>query len=677
MEALGADDPRQVGPFRILGRLGRGSVGEVFLGRSPGGRPVAVKVVLPGPAGDATFRRRFRAEVDAARRVQGLHTAPVVDADLDAARPWLATAYVPGPSLREAVSAHGPLPAGTVAALCAGLAEGLSAVHRAGLVHGDVKPGNVLLASGGPHIVDFGIARAIEDAGTLASVRIGDPGFTAPEQIRGEEPGPAADVFSLGCVLAYAATGRHPFGVGTPTEVVHRMAHGEPDLAGVPEPLAGTIRACLAKDPAGRPAPAALLQAAPAPVPWLPPAVAAMAEQRERPLAAGGGTRLWRRRGLLAAVGAAAVVAVAAATAVVLSSGSGDDPAAAAAGGAKNGARLDPVASIETGTAESLRDVAYSPDGAYLVGVFRERGLVVWDANTRAQVTTLSAGEGVLPKSVAVSGNGLVAMGYMVPMQMTSHGLETGRGGAKVWDLRSGRTVADLTFKSSDRTDLFVMEGLAFSPDGRYLAGSGSGRGEGFGKVPLWDVKAGKLLKTFVLDGPNAGTTAAVQSVAFSPDGKTLAAGYGDGDLGGGVALFDVASRSPAGTLPLDKADAFGVGGLGFTPDGGTLTGSFGGVGVWDVAARKAGPALAGAESGFQSMALSPDGTTLAAGRGAREGGGGVTLWDMSSKKRLLSVDMGRGGVGGVAFAKDGATLATATDDARLKDVIKIWKLHR
>ncbi|NDU72844.1 protein kinase [Actinomadura sp. DSM 109109] len=676
MEPLAANDPRQVGPFQILGRLGRGTVGEVFLGRSPGGRPVAVKVVLPGPAGDATFRRRFRAEVDAARRVQGLHTAPVVDAGLDEPRPWLATAYVPGPSLEEAVSAHGPLPAMTVDALRAGLAEGLSAVHRAGLVHGDVKPGNVLLASAGPHIVDFGIARAIEESGTFTSVRMGDPGFSAPEQIRGAEPGPAADVFSLGCVLAYAATGRHPFGQGTAAEVVHRMAHGEPDLAGVPEPLAGTIRACLAKDPSHRPAPADLLRPAPAPAPWLPPAVAAMAGQRERPLAAGGGPRLSRRRALLAAAAAATVVVVAAATAVVLSSGSDDGPAAAVGGGTKNGARLDPVATIETGTAESLRDVAYSPDGAYLAGVFKE-GLRVWDAKTRSQVTTLAVDKGSLPKSVALSGNGLIAMGYTVPMQMTSSGLETGHGGAKVWDLRSGRTVAELTFKSSERTDLFIMDGLAFSPDGRYLAGTGSGGGEGAGKAALWDVEAGKLLHTFVMGDSQAGRTAAAHSVAFSPDGKTLAAGYGDGNLGGGVALFDVASRSPGGTLPAGKADAFGVGGLGFTPDGATLTGAFGGVGVWDVAAKKTTATLADADSGFQSMALSPDGTTLAAGRGARVGGGGVTLWDVPSRRKLLSVSMGRNGVGGVAIARDGRTLATATDDARMRDVIKIWTLRR
>ncbi|WP_344438509.1 hypothetical protein, partial [Actinomadura bangladeshensis] len=391
---------------------------------------------------------------------------------------------------------------------------------------------------------------------------------------------------------------------------------------------------------------------------------------------AGGGARPWRRRGLLAEAGATAVVAGAAVTAVVLTSGSGDGPAAAAGGGPKSAARLDPVASIETGTAESLRDVVYSPDGAYLVGVFRE-DLRVWDAKTHAPVTTLSAGKGVLPKSVAVSRDGLVAMGYMVPMQMTSDGLETGRGGAKVWDLRSGRTVADVTFKSSERTDLFVMDGLAFSPDGRYLAGSGSGKGEGAGKVPLWDVRTEKLLHTFVVDASGAGSTAAVHSVAFGPDGKTLAAGYGDGNLGGGVALFDVASRSPAGTLPLDKADAFGVSGLGFTPDGGTLTGSFGGVGVWDVAAKKTTASLAGYDSGFQSMALSPDGRTLAAGRGAREGGGAVTVWDVPSGRRLLSVSMGRSGVGGVAFAPDGRTIATATDDAQLNDVVKIWKLAR
>jgi hypothetical protein len=654
-------------------------MGDVFLGRSPGGRPVAVKVVLPGPAGDDAFRRRFRAEVDAARRVQGLYTAPVVDAGLDEARPWLATAYVPGPTLEEAVTAHGPLPVGTLHTLCAGLAEGLSAVHRAGLVHRDLKPGNILLAAGGPHIVDFGIARAIEDAGTLASVRIGDPGFTAPEQIRGGEPVPASDMFSLGCVLAYAATGRHPFGTGAPDEVVHRMAHGEPDLAGVPEPLAGTIRTCLAKDPADRPAPAALLRQAPPPggaASWLPPAVAAMAAQREHVPTAGGRPRPWRRRGLLAAVGAATAVAVAAVAAVVLTSGSGGGPAAAAPADGKGTARLDLVGSIETGTVESLRDITFSPDGARVVGLF-EDGLKVWDAASREPVTTLNPGSDVRPKSVAAGGDGLVAVGYMMPMRMTSEGLQTGLGGAKVWELRSGRTVADITFKAAERTDLFIMDGLALSPDGRYLAGSGSANGDGIGTVPLWDVETGKLLHTFVIDKPPAGRTAAVHSVAFSPDGRTLAAGYGDGDLGGGVALFDVASRSPAATVPLEKADAFGVGGLGFTPDGATLAGSFGGVGLWDAANRKAGPILAEGGSGFQSMDLSPDGRTLAAGRGAREAGGGVTLWDTASRARLVSAEMGRSGVAGVAFGPDGRTLATATDDAELNDVIKIWKLSR
>ncbi|MFB4266875.1 DUF4328 domain-containing protein [Nonomuraea sp. GTA35] len=247
-------DPTQLGPYRLHARLGEGGMGQVFLGRSPGGRLVAVKVVRPQLADDAHFRRRFAAEVDAARKVGGFYTAQVVDADTDATPPWLASAYIPGPSLHQAVHDHGPLPPDSVAVLGAGLAEGLAAVHACEVVHRDLKPANVVLAEDGPRLIDFGIARALDATShTQTSAVLGTAAYMSPEQAAGQRVGPASDVFSLGCVLAFAATGRSPFGEGPVHAVVFRVVHAEPDLSGLPAPLAGLVAACLAKDPAARP----------------------------------------------------------------------------------------------------------------------------------------------------------------------------------------------------------------------------------------------------------------------------------------------------------------------------------------------------------------------------------------------------------------------------------------
>ena len=253
-------DPSQVGPYRILGRLGAGGMGRVYLGRSSGGRDVAVKVVHAELAQDPHFRRRFATEVATARRVGGFYTAQVVDADVDADPPWLATAYVPGPSLHTLVREHGPLSADSVAVLGAGLAEGLAAVHACRIVHRDLKPGNVLLAVDGPRLIDFGIARALDATShTRTSTMLGTAAFMSPEQITGAEVGPASDVFSLGCVLVFAATGRGPFGEGPAHAITHRIVHDGPDLSGLTDPLKDLVAACLAKEPADRPAPEHIL----------------------------------------------------------------------------------------------------------------------------------------------------------------------------------------------------------------------------------------------------------------------------------------------------------------------------------------------------------------------------------------------------------------------------------
>jgi outer membrane protein assembly factor BamB/serine/threonine protein kinase len=260
-DVLEPEDPRQVGRYRIVARIGAGGMGQVFLGRSPGGRPVAVKVVRPELARDGDFRRRFAREVTAARRVNGAYTAGVVDADPDGSPAWLATLYVSGVSLADAVAVHGPWPAASVLALGAGLAEALEAIHAAGVVHRDLKPSNVLLASDGPRVIDFGISTASEaSALTHTGMTIGTPGFMSPEQLTGKPIGPASDVFALGAVLAYTAAGVGPFGTGTPHALHFRAVYEQPDLDALPSGLRDIVAACLAKEPEQRPTVAELLR---------------------------------------------------------------------------------------------------------------------------------------------------------------------------------------------------------------------------------------------------------------------------------------------------------------------------------------------------------------------------------------------------------------------------------
>ena len=293
MDGLRPGDPEKVGGYRLLGRLGAGGMGQVFLGDSPSGRKVAVKLIHPDHADAAQFRERFAREIEAAKKVGGFHTAPVVDADPDADPPWMVTAYIDGPSLGEAVARGGSLSLPRLRALGAGLAEGLAAIHACGLVHRDLKPGNVILAGDGPRIIDFGIVRALgEVTMTTAGAVVGTATYMSPEQVRGHPVGPASDVFALGSTLAFAATGRPPFGTEPIGAVVFRIAAESPDLTGVPEEgrFRDLVAACLAKEPAARPSVAAILTAltesvpvapgpgAPAPVrvvPHLPPPVPA------------------------------------------------------------------------------------------------------------------------------------------------------------------------------------------------------------------------------------------------------------------------------------------------------------------------------------------------------------------------------------------------------------------
>ncbi|ONK12284.1 serine/threonine-protein kinase [Streptomyces sp. MP131-18] len=349
--------PQRLGEYVLERRLGSGGMGVVHLARTVTGRRVAIKVIRPEYAEHPGFRARFRREVAAARRVSGAFTAPVVDADPEDDPPWLATLYVPGGSLADRLDAAGPLPVAEAARVGAQLAEALRDIHRSGLVHRDLKPGNVLLAEDGVRVIDFGISRAMSHSHRLteAGEVLGSPPFMAPEQLTGADVTEAADVFALGAVVAYAATGHSPFEPGTepggdPLAVAYRVVHEEPDLGDVPEPLRGLVARCLAKDPARRPEVPSLLRMAsfadtavhtvhtvhavhPAP-PAGPPAGAA--PQAPAPDAAGAGepatgpVRAGRRRARLVAGAVALAVAGAAATGVWLAAPADPDRPATA-----------------------------------------------------------------------------------------------------------------------------------------------------------------------------------------------------------------------------------------------------------------------------------------------------------------------------------------------------------
>ncbi|MER7954848.1 serine/threonine-protein kinase [Streptomyces sp. NPDC096030] len=350
-----AEEPEYAGEYRLQACLGSGGMGVVHLASSASGLRLAVKVVHGQYAEDPEFRARFRQEVAAARRVSGAFTAPVVDADPDAERPWMATLYVPGPTLADQVKRNGPLSPAELRRLTAGLAEALRDIHRAGVVHRDLKPSNVLLTDTGPKVIDFGISRPVDsDLHTETGKLIGSPPFMAPEQFqRPREVGPAADVFALGSVLVHAATGHGPFDSDSPYIVAYQVVHDEPDLTGVPEALAPLVARCLAKEPAERPTPAEIMAA------LLPPSYEAAAfipAQRRPPVlpghlgepphpdvaaGAGGTSAAWdadtpvrvpaprarRRRRRSSVVAAATLAVLAAGGAFVVLRAGADDPA--------------------------------------------------------------------------------------------------------------------------------------------------------------------------------------------------------------------------------------------------------------------------------------------------------------------------------------------------------------
>lgn len=676
---LRAGDPHEVGGHRLVGRLGGGGLGTVFLGRSRSGRLLAVRVVAPELAADGEFRRRFEEMVASARAVSSFHTAQVVDGAADGGVLWLASEYIAGPSLREAVTAHGPLPVEALRALGSGLAEALAGVHAVGLLHGCLTPGDVVLAEDGPRLTDFALAR-LWDAAHPSHMVAAAPGgtFLAPEQVRTGTTLPASDVFALGGVLVFAATGRNAFGSASGSDALIRVVDAEPDLDGVPAELLDLFRECLAKDPARRPAVGEVLRslAGNPPDAWLPPDVAGMVGEREEQAGVHGAARRPGRRALLLAAGAGVIGLVGAPVGIWL--GAGDAPGtprptptppSADGTSAPATVRLGPATTIELGRNDTdARSLAYSADGRLLAaGALNKVVLIDPVAQKKTGEITFDRALGYVSALAFSRTDGLLAAAYTLPPDPRSReagAREHGRVAVTLWDVASRREVVMLSCPAEGNL-MAQAHTLAFSPDGRLVALGRDGR-DSIGKAVVWEVSSGRQVASLPVGPGSNGTFGRAGSVAFGPDGKVLAVGYGS-DLKGAVDLFDTASFAPIATLALEKTDLFGVTALAFAPDGRTLYGAYGGIAVWDTASRRLTTTLAEVKSRYQSLSLSPDGKMLA-GAGSV---GGLVLWPLPSG-RQTPVSAGPTGNRLVAFGPDGRSIAVCTDTAELLAAVQI-----
>lgn len=676
VEPLQAGDPRQVGAYRLLSKLGAGGMGQVFLGESPGGRKVAVKLLLPQYAADVEFRQRFAREVAAARQVGGFHTAPVVDAGPHDNPPWMVTAYIPGPSLDAAVRENGPLDPGEVRRLGAALAEGLAAVHACGLIHRDLKPSNIILAEDGPRIIDFGIARpANATALTSSGVLIGTFSFMSPEQVRGEQIDSRSDIFALGGVLTYAAAGHGPFDATTIPAIAHRIASQPPDLQGVSAPLREIISACLAKDPADRPSLVDLMtflsgtapsgevagSAAtawpptepafiPAPVseprtatvsrramPGEPRVLIQRPSAQRRPPARAQKTRVppevhspppggpvkaggSRRQGpppfILAVIG---LIVITATTIVVIR-----------AVGKRNPPR-SLIATISGPSGSAANSVAFSPNGK-IIAIGDENGHVyLRRASNHSLIATITprVRRGALSRdvrSIAFSPDGKI--------------LAVGDGSASVYlyGASDHSRIATMTDRSAKAVD-----SIAFSPDGKMIAA-----GDYNSRTDLWDLARHSLIAS--LPGPSG---LIGHWVAFSPDSKIVAVGYK------GTDLWRATGHSLITTLTDPSAQI--AASVAFSPDGRTIAvgDANGSVYLWGASRHSLIATLADQSSGtgILAIAFSPDGHTVAAGYGD----GHTDVWNTASHSLIATLrDPSGQGVMSVAFSPDGKTIATS-----------------
>jgi serine/threonine protein kinase len=677
MDVLQPSDPAKVGRYRLLGRLGEGGMGRVFLGVSPGGRQVAVKLIHPGRAGK-NFRERFAREIAAARQVGGFHTAPVVDADPGADPPWMVTAYIPGPSLTDAVTERGPFGVNELCTLGAGLAEGLAAIHACGLVHRDLKPSNVILAEDGPRIIDFGIARAAEDSGmTTDGAVVGTFAFMSPEQIRGDHVGPASDVFSLGCTLAFAATSHAPFGEESIVTVATRITGEPPDLAGVTDEggFRQLVTECLAKAPADRPDLTDILarltgsvlddaadQTPDHEVPWYertgnktrddlnsadqtatsevshrdPPVKHTLEPDPSRLQAEQSGRHRSGRRVLIAA-GVAVIVLLAAGLAILLTRGS---PAKTHQAAVLPSPRpspphsipspvgpppVQPDATLHDPRAKVIYGVVFSSDTALATGD-SNGNLYLWSVTGTLNATLHDPGsQGVLGVALRPKGDAIAAAdnnGSSYVWNMATHGLTT--------------TLTDPGGKAA--------VAVAFSPNGNSIATADDN-----GTTYLWNVATGEITATLADPGSKG-----VFDVAFSPNGNSIATA----DDNGTTYLWNAAPGKRLFTFK--DPGSKGIFGTAFSPNGGLLATSdyTGSLYLWNTATGKIVSRLQapGSIGGGGVPAFSPNGGFLA----VPNGDGSIYVWDVATGQLIGTLkDPKSKGVDAVAFSPDGSFLAT------------------
>ena len=659
-QSLQAKDPAQLGGYTLVARLGAGGMGTVYLSHTRAGRPVAIKAIRPELADDPDFRRRFRQEVAAARRVHGLYTAPVIDSEIDTPPLWLATAFVQGPTLSAAVSRHGTLPLPSVLLLAAGVAEALEAVHGEGIVHRDLKASNVLLASDGPRVIDFGIARAI-DATTLTStgIAVGTPPFMSPEQALNKDVGPATDIFSLGQLVTYAAKGTPAFGEGQSYGVLFRIVYEEPELTGVPEALLPLLNRCLAKDPAERPSPADVIDLCRAASEdgmlrrtgnWLPETVTTdITRHQDVPQQRLGDSQL------------EGVSEIAADTAQphtrTASPGppaaAGSDTRASAAARAELEAGADHTRGANTGSGGPAPSPPPAPAPTDHSGT---HGASLWVTEPPPQAPHRS-----VPPSPAADGDShppSVNTPQPDPKPIRRRALLTlgvtalaGAGGATavISQKENGYAVKSTKRLVGHKSSI---TSAVFSPDGKTLATASQSEGNLF----LWDTETYDHTK--IPTGHKDG----VHGVAFSPDSKTLATTGtvydNDGTPTGRVAfLWDTGTRKRM-KISADRKNNFS--GVAFSPDGKTLATvdqSGGNLFLWDTETHDHTKIPTGHKSYDVTIAFSPDSKILAT---TDREDTKVFLWDMETRKRTKTLTGHESYDVTIAFSPDGKTLATA-----------------